>query len=168
MASELIYKEEINMAVPAHRVWKGIVLDSENIIREIMPEAIKSIQVLEGDGRGVGTIQIVHFGEVSPMKTSKQRIDVIDEENYIFQYTVLEIEDFDGLVDSVKKVIKIEPGSHPEGRSTVYKYTNTYYTKGEQHHSAIKDRIKDIAKKSETAFFKAAENYLLSHPDKYN
>ncbi|KAL0368297.1 UNVERIFIED_CONTAM: Major allergen Pru ar 1 [Sesamum calycinum] len=41
--------------------FKAVVLDADTLIPKIMPQAIKNVEILEGDG-GVGTVKIIHFG----------------------------------------------------------------------------------------------------------
>lgn len=43
-------------------MYKAFVLDADNLIPKILPQAIKSVETLQGDG-GAGTIKITTFGE---------------------------------------------------------------------------------------------------------
>ena len=49
-------------AVPPARLFKAFVLDSHNLIPKVLPQAIKSIEIIEGNG-GPGTIKKITFGE---------------------------------------------------------------------------------------------------------
>ncbi|KAL0315005.1 UNVERIFIED_CONTAM: Major strawberry allergen Fra a 1-3 [Sesamum calycinum] len=70
----ITYDIEIPSSIPAAKMFKAVVLDADTLIPKIMPQAIKSIEILEGDG-GVGTVKIIHFSEGSPYKSAKHRVD---------------------------------------------------------------------------------------------
>lgn len=53
---------EAPSTVQAAKMYKGLLLDMDEIIPKILPQVIKSVQIIEGDG-GVGTIKEVTFGE---------------------------------------------------------------------------------------------------------
>lgn len=53
---------EVASSVPAQTIYKGFLLDMDNIIPKVLPQAIKSIEILSGDG-GAGTIKKVTLGE---------------------------------------------------------------------------------------------------------
>ena len=52
---------EVTSSVPAARLFKAFILD-DNLIPKVFPQAIKSVEIIEGDG-GVGTIKLITFGE---------------------------------------------------------------------------------------------------------
>ncbi|PKI36896.1 hypothetical protein CRG98_042711, partial [Punica granatum] len=54
---------EISSKIPPVRMFKAFVLDADAVIPKILPQAIKSVEVLEGDG-GAGTIKLITLGEV--------------------------------------------------------------------------------------------------------
>ncbi|EOY06630.1 Uncharacterized protein TCM_021295 isoform 1 [Theobroma cacao] len=84
------YEMEVATTIPPAKMFKAFVLDSDNLIQKILPQAIKSVTIvtLEGDG-GAGIIKQVNFGEGSQFKYTKQRIDGIDQENFSYRYTVI-------------------------------------------------------------------------------
>lgn len=53
---------EIESSVPAQTIYKGFLLDMDTIIPKILPQAIKSVEIVSGDG-GVGTIKKITLGE---------------------------------------------------------------------------------------------------------
>ncbi|KAL0430464.1 UNVERIFIED_CONTAM: Major strawberry allergen Fra a 1-3 [Sesamum radiatum] len=75
----ITYDIEIPSSIPATKMFKAVVLDADTLIPKIMPQAIKNVEILEGDG-GVGTVKIIHFGEGSQYKSAKHRVDAIDTE----------------------------------------------------------------------------------------
>ncbi|KAL0287210.1 UNVERIFIED_CONTAM: Major allergen Pru ar 1 [Sesamum angustifolium] len=85
----ITYDVEIPSSIPAAKMFKAVVLDADTLIPKIMPQAIKNVEILEGDG-GVGTVKIIHFGEGSQYKSAKHRVDAIDTENLTHSYTIVE------------------------------------------------------------------------------
>nr|DAD38165.1 TPA_asm: hypothetical protein HUJ06_008806 [Nelumbo nucifera] len=57
----VIYTQEFTCAIPPARMFKALILDSHNLCPKLMPQSIKSIDIL-GDG-GVGTIKQTNFTE---------------------------------------------------------------------------------------------------------
>lgn len=53
---------EVESSVPAQTMYKGFLLDMDNIIPKILPQAIQSLEIISGDG-GVGTIKKITLGE---------------------------------------------------------------------------------------------------------
>ena len=53
---------EVVSAVPAQTIFKGFLLDMDNLIPKVLPQAIKSVEKISGDG-GAGTIKKVTLGE---------------------------------------------------------------------------------------------------------
>lgn len=56
------YESEFTSVIPPARLFKAFVLDADNLIPKIAPQAVKCTEVLEGDG-GPGTIKKITFGE---------------------------------------------------------------------------------------------------------
>lgn len=58
----LTFTEEFTSTVEARRLFKALILDAPNVIPKLIPQAIRSIQLLEGNG-GPGTIQEITIVE---------------------------------------------------------------------------------------------------------
>lgn len=56
------YNAEHTSAVPPERLFKALVLDSDNLFPKVIPDCIKSSEILEGDG-GPGTVKKITFPE---------------------------------------------------------------------------------------------------------
>lgn len=54
--------QEFASPVAAARLFKALILDSHNLIPKLMPQAIKSIEIIHGDG-GEGSIKQINFAE---------------------------------------------------------------------------------------------------------
>ena len=58
----ITYDHEVTSSVPPAKLFKAFILDFDNLIPKILPQAIKSVETLQGDG-GAGTVKLTHFGE---------------------------------------------------------------------------------------------------------
>ncbi|XP_022848598.1 uncharacterized protein LOC111370924 [Olea europaea var. sylvestris] len=56
------FTEEHTSPVPPSRIFKASIVDSHNLIPKLMPQAIKSIQIIQGNG-GAGSIKQINFAE---------------------------------------------------------------------------------------------------------
>lgn len=54
--------QEFTSLVDAARLFKALIIDSHNLIPKLMPQAIKSIEIIQGEG-GAGTIKQINFAE---------------------------------------------------------------------------------------------------------
>ncbi|XP_030923790.1 major allergen Pru av 1-like [Quercus robur] len=148
-------------AIPPARLFKAFILDGDNLIPKVVPQAVKSVERIEGNG-GPGTIRKITFGEGSKYKYGKHRIDVMDPEHYTCCFSVIE---GDGLSDNIENIsTETKIVASPDGGSIV-KRTSKYQTKGdfqltEEHFQGGKERA--------TMIFKGIETYLVAHPDLYN
>lgn len=91
----------------------------------------------------------------------KYHVDELSEENYTYNYTLLE---GDALVENLEKItyeIKFE--SSPSG-GTLSKVTSKYYTKGD---FMLKEEDIKAGKEKVLLMYKVVEAYLLQNPDAY-
>merc|ERR1712071_189530 len=109
------------------RFFKALVLDSHNLIPKLLPQTIKSIKIIQGDG-GAGTITQTNFTEGDEFNSVKNRIDEINEEAYRYKYTLIEGDALGDNIDFIAYEIQFEPT--PNGGSK-NKITSTYHTKGD-------------------------------------
>lgn len=56
------YSDEFTSPISPARLFKALILDSNNLIPKLMPQVIRSIEFVEGDG-GVGSIRQINFQE---------------------------------------------------------------------------------------------------------
>ncbi|XP_059627109.1 major allergen Pru ar 1-like [Cornus florida] len=153
----ICYDIEITSSIPPAKMFKAFVLDADTLIPKILPQAIKSVEILEGDG-GPGTIKLTTFGEGSQYQSVKQRVDGIDKENFTYAYSIIEGDALMG-VESISYEIKIEASA--DGGS-ICKNSSKYYTKGDAQIN--EEQIKG-GKEKASGMFKAIEAYLLANPD---
>ncbi|XP_048427538.1 major strawberry allergen Fra a 1-3-like [Pyrus x bretschneideri] len=94
------YESEFISVIPTPRLYNAFVLDADNLIPKIAPEAVKSTEILEGDG-GVGTIKKINFGEGSIYSYVKHKIDGVDKDNFLYKYSVFEE---DAISETIEKI----------------------------------------------------------------
>lgn len=58
----ITYEMEVPSSISAAKMFNAFVLDADNLIPRVLPQAIKTVETLEGDG-GAGTIKLTTFGE---------------------------------------------------------------------------------------------------------
>ncbi|KAK4477814.1 hypothetical protein RD792_017077 [Penstemon davidsonii] len=158
----ITYEHEITSSIPQKKVFKAFVLDADNLLPKILPQAVKSVQILEGNG-GVGTLKLITYGEASKYKSATHRVDEIDEANCIYKFSVVKGDVLGDVLDSISYVIKIEAA--PDGGS-VCKTISTYHTKEKDQH-IIEEKIKE-GKERTKAMFKAIEAHLHANHASYN
>ncbi|XP_077217377.1 MLP-like protein 423 [Tasmannia lanceolata] len=116
MASKLELDVEIKSS--ADKFWGGI-RDSATLFPEIFPELYKSIEILEGDGKSVGSIRLIKYQEGIPLITfSKEKILTADEENKSVSYTVI-----DGDLVTYYKDFKANLQVVPKGDGAIVKWS---------------------------------------------
>nr|AAX20938.1 Mal d 1.0406 [Malus domestica] len=155
------YETEFTSVIPAPRLFKAFILDGDNLIPKIAPQAIKSTEIIEGDG-GVGTIKKVTFGEGSQYGYVKQRVNGIDKDNFTYSYSMIE---GDTLSDKLEKITyETKLIASPDGGSII-KTTSHYHAKGDVE---IKEEHVKVGKEKASGLFKLLEAYLVANPDAYN
>ncbi|CAI9119000.1 OLC1v1020647C1 [Oldenlandia corymbosa var. corymbosa] len=154
------YTDEFTSSIAAPRLFKALILEADTLLPKLAPQAVKNVEILEGDG-GPGTIKQMNFGEGSEIKFVKQRVDALDKENLTYKYTLI---DGDTLMDKIENIsyeMKFE--ATPEG-GCKGKNTSTYNTKPGVE--ITEEEIKG-GKEKAAGVFKLVEGYLLANPEAY-
>ncbi|XP_030444310.2 major allergen Pru ar 1-like [Syzygium oleosum] len=151
------FTNEYTSPIPSAKLFKAMVVDSHNLIPKLMPQAIKSIDIIQGDG-GAGTIKQINFIEGGQLSSMKNRVDELNLETFTYKYTMIDLKE---KFESIVYEVKFEPT--PEGGSK-NKMTSMYYTKGD-----VELKEEDVKAGKERAFgmYKVAEAYLLQNPNAY-
>ncbi|KAG6600129.1 MLP-like protein 423 [Cucurbita moschata] len=90
MASDGTLNVEVDVKSIAPKFWNSM-RDSTIIFPKAFPHDYKSIEVLEGDGKAVGSVRLITYSEGSSLvKDSKERIEAVDEEAMTVSYSVIE------------------------------------------------------------------------------
>nr|XP_048333255.1 major strawberry allergen Fra a 1.05-like [Ziziphus jujuba var. spinosa] len=157
----LSYESEFTSSIPPARLFKAFVLDADNLFPKIAPNAVKSVEIIDGDG-GAGTIKKITFGEGYHFNYSKQKIETVDKDNFVYAYSLIE---GDALINKLKKISCENKFIAAEGGS-IFKSVSKYHTKSDNH-DIIEDKIK-AGKEKVAHLFKVVEKYLQENPDAYN
>ncbi|KAA8527408.1 hypothetical protein F0562_034877 [Nyssa sinensis] len=154
------FSQEFTTPVAPTKMFKALIVDSHNLIPKLVPQSIKSIEFIEGDG-GAGSIKQTNFCEGSHYKYLKHKIDALDTEKLVCKYTLIEGDVLGGELESVVYEVKFEASG--DG-GCVCKMTSEYHTKG-----AIELKEDDIKAGKDKAFglYKVIEAHLIAHPDLY-
>ncbi|KAL1548140.1 major allergen Pru ar 1-like [Salvia divinorum] len=160
----IIDKQEIRSSIPAGRLFKAFVLDSDNILPEVMPGVFKSFETIQGDHEGVGSIKIVTFAPETQITPARHRTEAIDEVNCTYKYSLIEGSILGDDFESITYDIKVEDGQNDV--VSVMSFVTTYRPKGDNHHSIL-EKVKQSQERTE-GFVRAIEAYLLANPHKYN
>ncbi|CAI9771299.1 unnamed protein product [Fraxinus pennsylvanica] len=154
------FVDEYTSPVSPSRIFKASIVDSHNLIPKLMPQAIKSVAFVQGNG-GTGSIKQINFAEGGAFKSVKYHIDELNEDTYTYSYTLIE---GDALIDKLEKItyyVKLEQS--PDGGS-ISKVTSKYYTSGD---FMLKEEEIKAGKEKVMAIYKVVEAYLLQNPNAY-
>ncbi|XP_068663067.1 major strawberry allergen Fra a 1.07-like [Aristolochia californica] len=104
--------------VSTARLWKASS-DTRNLVPKLIPDQIASVVLLEGDG-GVGSVSQFNFGEaLKDLKYVKNRVEAVDNENYVFRFSVVEGGSIGTKLKSSTIEIKMEATSGGGTKTTV-------------------------------------------------
>ncbi|KAF3432411.1 hypothetical protein FNV43_RR27151 [Rhamnella rubrinervis] len=155
------YESENTSVIAPTRIFKAFLLDSHNLFPKVVPQAIKNIEIISGNG-GPGTIKKIHFGDGSPFKYMVHQINAVDAEKLTYSHAVIEGDALGDVLEKISRDTKVVASS--DGGSIV-KITSTYYTKGDNEIN--EEQVKQQNEKA-SGMFKAIEAYLVANPDAYN
>ncbi|KAL7618735.1 major allergen Pru ar 1 [Lactuca sativa] len=152
----ITYTDEHTSTIPPSRIFKAAILDSHNLMPKLLPDVIKSIELIKGDG-GAGSINQTNFsgGYV------KHHVDEVDENTLTYKYSLIEGMGISDKVEKVSYDIKFE--ATPDN-GTISKMTTTIYTHGDFE---LKEEELNAGKEKVLGLYKVVEAYLLENPDAY-
>ncbi|KAL8100399.1 pathogenesis-related protein 2-like [Apium graveolens] len=105
---EITKNVEVRSSVTAAEMYKAMFLDMDVVIPQILPQLIKSIQILDGEG-GVGTIKYLTYGQAVKATSVKQKVIVMDEEEMTYSYIVFEGDILSQEVESITNHFTVVP-----------------------------------------------------------
>ncbi|XP_056168606.1 major allergen Pru av 1-like [Syzygium oleosum] len=151
------FTDEHTSSVPPVRLFKALIVDSHKLIPKLWPQAIKNIDILQGNG-GPGTIKQINFVEGSQLGKMKNCVDELNEETFVYKHTMIDLKE---KFEFIAYEVKFEP-TPDEGSKN--KMTSMYYTKGNVE---LKEEDIEAGKERALGMYKVAEAYLLQNPDAY-
>ncbi|GAB2220516.1 hypothetical protein Droror1_Dr00008176 [Drosera rotundifolia] len=150
MASSGKLEVEVEVKSTPEKIWHSL-RNTETVFPQAFPETYKSIELVEGDGKSIGSTRLVKFAEVVPMiTTTKERIDEVDEEKKVVGYSVVE-----GELLNFFKSFKAKVGVAPKGDGSLVTWTCDYEKANEE--VPAPELFKDFAVKT----FHDLDAYLL-------
>ncbi|PIA32879.1 hypothetical protein AQUCO_04300074v1 [Aquilegia coerulea] len=149
---------EITTPISAAKMFNAAILDGHNLVPKLMPGIISSASISEGDV-GVGSIKQINFTDAMPFAYLKERIDVLDKENFECKFTLIEGADIGKKLEWATSHIKAEPTS--DG-GCIYKVSSELKTLSGIEYS---EEELQMSKNAATGMVKAMEAYLIAHPD---
>ncbi|PON61976.1 Bet v I type allergen [Parasponia andersonii] len=155
------YETEFTSVIDPTKLFKAYVLDGDNLIPKVAPQAISRIEILEGD-RGPGTIKKVTFGQDSSFNYVKHKVEAVDKDNLSYSYSLSEGDAFAGKLEKIANEVRF--AASPNGGSII-RSIGTYYTIGDVR---IEEEHVKEGKVKGSQLFKAIEAYLIEHPDNNN
>ncbi|KAF8387770.1 hypothetical protein HHK36_026425 [Tetracentron sinense] len=154
------FTQEFTTPVAPAKMFKALILDSHNLIPKLMPQSIKSIEFVEGDG-GIGSIKQTNFAEGSHFKYMKHRIDALNKESLACKYALIEGDVLGDKLESITYEVKFEASGNG---GCVCKMTSWYHTKLDVEFK--EEEIKE-GKDKAIGMYKVVESYLSEYPDVY-
>ncbi|XP_027332971.1 pathogenesis-related protein STH-2-like [Abrus precatorius] len=154
------FRQEYLSSVAPSRMFHALIIDSRNLLPKLLPQFVKDVNLIQGDGE-VGSIEQVNFNEASPFKYLKHRIDVLDKDNLVCKYTMIEGDPLGDKLESIAYEVKFEATN--DG-GCLCKMTNNYKTIGEVD---VKEEELKEGRESTIAIYRVVESYLLENPQVY-
>lgn len=148
--------------VDTKRLWNAMVKDAHNLYPKALHEFhISSVTVLRGDG-GVGTVRQLNYTPANKdFSYVKERLDLIDEENMVHKYAVIEGGSMGKKLSALNFELKFV---HKEEGGCLLTWICNYET---LPGSSVGEARAEEIKKLDDAMFKAIEQYLVFNPDLY-
>ncbi|KAH9304213.1 hypothetical protein KI387_008617, partial [Taxus chinensis] len=143
---------DLELKVSPQKLWGG-VRESATIFPKILPSIFKSIEIVAGDGNGVGSVREIKYGEaLGELPPAKERVDAVDDGKLWVTTSLIEGGVL-GLYKVFTSTLKVLPGG--DANSCLVKWSLEYEPASPE--VPPPDSVKDNAVKT----FKALEGYLL-------
>ncbi|KAL0462721.1 UNVERIFIED_CONTAM: Major strawberry allergen Fra a 1.08 [Sesamum latifolium] len=151
------FTDEYTLPNPPSRIYKPSIIDSHNLVLKLMPQAIKSIEIIQGDG-SAGSIKQINFAEGSPFKCVKYRVDKLNEKTFTYGYTLIE---GDSLVANLEKITYEVKFEQPADGGSNSKVTSKYYTTGD--FTLKEDEVKTVRAQASTQALSSETPHTVTH-----
>ncbi|CAN1129835.1 Pathogenesis-related protein STH-2 [Linum perenne] len=163
MGATTTFTKQYTSSISPSRMFKALIVDSSNLIPQLLPQFIESIDVIRDHNGSGKTIEQVNFTTGSNMKCVKNRIDELDEEGLVCKYTMIEGEPLGERIKSIAYEVKFGSGEGEEG--CVCTVTSHYNAVGEY---GIEEEEIEEGREKGMKIFGVVEAYLLENPLLYN
>ncbi|KAI7980641.1 Phytohormone-binding protein CSBP [Camellia lanceoleosa] len=147
------FKTQVKVQVGVEEFWKALAKDFRFVIPKIMPNIIKDVELIEGDG-GLGTVFLFNFGsDVFTVSYQKEKIVDLDESLHQIGMQVIEGGHLNHSFSSYKTIFQLTANAESE---TLVDVKVEYVIEAEETEMPAKTI------KSALAFIKCLESYLLT------
>ncbi|GER50184.1 major pollen allergen Aln g 1 [Striga asiatica] len=149
--------QHLETMVSPSRLFKILITESQEVLPKFK-NLIKSVEIVQGHEIAAGCVVKTTFPDGAPFKFMTHRIDAIDNENYMCNYTLI---DGDVLGEKVEKVcyeIKLEASAN--GGCKI-KLDIEYHSKGD---AEITNKETEMGTEQALRLYKAYEEYIIAHP----
>ncbi|KAK1315770.1 hypothetical protein QJS10_CPA05g00313 [Acorus calamus] len=153
------FKNEFKSPVSAARMFKAGVIDSPNLVPKLIPAIIKEI-IIDGDGKA-GSTKRTNFTDAINFGYAKDHIDVLDEENFLFKYSLLEGGRLGKKYEAATYEVSFEES---DDGGCVCKMAGTFNAYSDEGFN--EDDI-NVGRNGVFGMYKAVEAYLIANPDAY-
>ncbi|OIW18385.1 hypothetical protein TanjilG_31525 [Lupinus angustifolius] len=154
------FTHEFSSLVAPSRMFKALIIDSRTLLPKLLPQFVKEIILIQGDGEA-GSIEQVNFNEASPFKYLKQKIEVLDKDNFVCKYTLIEGDPLGDKLESIAYDVKFEAASNG---GCLCKMISNYNTIGDFD---VKEEEVKEGKETTIGIYRVVESYLLENPQVY-
>ncbi|KAK9003222.1 hypothetical protein V6N11_060788 [Hibiscus sabdariffa] len=152
------HEMEATSPIPPEKAFKVFVLDYDTLFPKVVPHAIKSVEVLQGDG-GAGTVRKINFAEGMGIKYVKHQVHALDKENRFYSFSVIEGDVLSDKLEKISDETRFDPA--PNG-GTIVKVTTKFHTIGDIE--LKEEEMKELVQ-TRGRVFQAVENYIVANPD---
>ncbi|XP_062011200.1 phytohormone-binding protein CSBP-like [Rosa rugosa] len=147
-------KTETKVGVGIEALWKALSKDLRFLAPKIAPNLIKNVELIEGDGTGIGTVLLFSFGtDASKIIYQKEKIVELDESVHKIGLQVIEGGHLNHGFSSYKTSFQLTAIQEHE---ILVSFTVTYESEVED--TTMPSRSTQAA----VAFIRSLESYLLS------
>ncbi|KAI4346286.1 hypothetical protein L6164_013351 [Bauhinia variegata] len=155
-----VINQEYSSPVAPARMFKALILEPGTLLPKLLPQIIKDVTLIQGDG-GAGSIEQINFAEAGPFKYLKHKINVLDKENLVCEYTMFEGGPLGDKIESISYRVKFEATN--DG-GCISKMTSKYNTVGDSE--VNEEKLKE-GRESTIGVYKIVESYLLENPQAF-
>ncbi|KAK9139267.1 hypothetical protein Scep_008948 [Stephania cephalantha] len=154
------FEVEIESPVSASRLFKAAVVDSHNLVPNLVPQIITGIKMIRDETTG-RLFKRTEFSEFVPFRYTLDRVDVMDEKSCSFNYWLVEGGRLGKMYDAGDFELRVTPKS--DG-GCVLKLNGAYHA---YEDVKVTDDDMNVGKLGLTAMYSAVEAYLVANPDAY-
>ncbi|OVA20193.1 Bet v I domain [Macleaya cordata] len=150
-------KAQTKVGVGIEVLWRALTKDLGLILPKVVPNLVRDVQLLEGDG-GLGTLMLINFGsDVTNITYQKEKIVELDEMEHRIGLKVIEGGHLNNGYASYTTIFQLSNEIGVTDQETQVDIIVIYDTETEETDMPLQTA------KSALAFIHCLENYLLKN-----